>query len=87
MLVSLTPVTLNRVGFSLPGPRRRWLLAAAGCRRGRAGRGAGGRAGPLLRRRLVLGALGGVVVAGLLRELIRSILGGAGGVEDWAFQL
>lgn len=38
-----------------------------------------------LTRRIIAGALGGVVMAGLLRELIRSILGGIGGVEDWAF--
>jgi branched-chain amino acid transport system permease protein len=36
-------------------------------------------------RRVILGLLGGVVVAGLLRELIRSLLSGAAGVEDWAF--
>ncbi len=83
MLVSLTPVTLNRVGFGLPGSEAALLLAAAG--------GAAAALGAALvvcaplARRLVLGALGGVVVAGLLRELIRSILGGAGGVDEWGF--
>ena len=83
MLVSLTPVTLNRVGFSLPDRQAALLLAVAGfCA---AGLGAALVIVPLLVRRVVLGALGGVVVAGLLRELIRSILGGAGGVDEWGF--
>lgn len=30
MLVSLTPVTLNRIGFGLPGPQAALLLAVAG---------------------------------------------------------
>ena len=83
MLVSLTPVTLNRIGFGLPDPQAALLLAGIG--------GATAALGaalvicvPLLRRAIV-GALGGVVVAGLLRELIRSILGGLGGVDEWGF--
>ena len=83
MLVSLTPVTLNRVGFGLPGGQATLLLAAAGlCA---AGLGAALVVCPPLLRRVVLGGLGGVVTAGLLRELIRSILGGMGGVDDWGF--
>ncbi len=83
MLVSLTPVTLGRVGLGLPDPQGALLLAGIG-----GGAAALGAAlvvcAPLLRR-VVVGALGGVVVAGLLRELIRSILGGAGGVDEWGF--
>ena len=83
MLVSLTPLTLMRLGFRLPGPQAATVLAVAG--------GAAAALGAALvvcrpiPRRVVLGALGGVAAAGLLRELIRSILGGVGGVEDWAF--
>ncbi len=83
MLVSLTPVTLNRVGFSLPEGEAALVLAAGG--------GCAAALGATLvlcgrvARRVVLGALGGVVCAGLLRELIRGILGGLGGVDDWAF--
>ncbi len=83
MLVSLTPVTLNRIGFGLPGPQAALLLAAAGA--AAAGLGAALVLCDRLTRRIITGALGGVVVAGLLRELIRSVLGGIGGVEDWAF--
>jgi branched-chain amino acid transport system permease protein len=83
MLVSLTPVTLNRVGFGLPGLQAALLLAAAGA--AAAGLGAALVLCDRLTRRIITGALGGVVVAGLLRELIRSVLGGIGGVEDWAF--
>ena len=42
---------------------------------------------PSLPRRVVLGALGGVVVAGLLRELIRNLLGDFGAIGDWAHLL
>ncbi len=83
MLVSLTPATLSRVGFGLPDAQAAPLLAAAGACAAALGAGLAV-CGPLTRR-VVGGALGGVVVAGLLRELIRSILGGVGGVEDWAF--
>ena len=83
MLVSLTPVTLNSVGFRLPDTEAAALLAVAGfCA---AGLGAALVIFPKLPRQIVLGALGGIVVAGLLRELIRSILSGAGGVDDWGF--
>ena len=83
MLVSLTPVTLNRVGYGLADPQAAVLLGCAG--------GLAAAAGALLvlsppvTRRVVLGAAGGVVVAGLLRELIRSLLSGVGGVDVWAF--
>lgn len=83
MLVSLTPVTLNRVGYGLADAQAALALAVGG---GLAS--ALGAVTVLVRpplRRLILGLLGGVVVAGLLRELIRSLLGGLGGVDDWAF--
>ena len=83
MLVSLTPVMLRRVGFGLAGPEAALLLAACGAAASVAG-AALVRCGTLPRR-VVLGALGGVVTAGLLRELIRGVLGGIGGVEAWAF--
>ena len=83
MLVSLTPVTLTRLGFGLPDGEAALLLASAGACAAALG-AALVTAAPLLRR-LVLGALGGVVVAGLLRELIRSILDGAANVDAWAF--
>jgi branched-chain amino acid transport system permease protein len=83
MIVSLTPVTLNRVGFGMADQPASLVLAAAGA--------AASTLGALLvlmpsaPRRLVLGLLGGVVVAGLLRELIRSLLSGLGGVDEWGF--
>jgi branched-chain amino acid transport system permease protein len=83
MLVSLTPVTLNRVGFGLPDGMAALVMAGAGA--AAAGLGAGLVMASSVPRRIVLGLLGGVVVAGLLRELIRSLLSGVGGVEDWAF--
>ncbi|WP_145145652.1 branched-chain amino acid ABC transporter permease [Roseomonas gilardii] len=83
MLVSLTPVTLRRVGLMLPDAQAFLLLAAAG---GLAATlGALLRWAPVLPRRVVLGALIGVAVAGLLRELIRGVLAGIGGAEQWAF--
>ena len=83
MLVSLTPATLNRVGYGLADAQAALLLAGAGAAAAALG-------GLLVRtppapRRAVLGALGGVVFAGLLRELIRSVLSDAGGVDEWAF--
>jgi branched-chain amino acid transport system permease protein len=82
MLVSLTPVTLRRIGYALPDLQAGALLAAAGglaC-----GFGAMLVMAPGLPRRILLGALGGVACAGLLRELIRSLLAGLG-VDQWAF--
>ena len=83
MLVALTPVVLNRTGFGLPEDQALLLLAAAGGVA--AGLGAAIVLMPPALRRIVLGLLGGVVVAGLLRELLRSLLSGFAGVEDWAF--
>ena len=83
MLTSLTPATLNQVGYGLPDMQVGLVLSLAG--------GVACALGAwivLMRptvRRAVLGALGGVVCAGLLRELIRSLLSGAGGVDVWAF--
>ena len=83
MLVALTPVTLNRVGFLLPDQQAFGLLIASG-----AGAAAVGALIVLVSpvtRRIMLGVLIGVVTAGLLRELLRSLLSGFAGVEDWAF--
>jgi branched-chain amino acid transport system permease protein len=83
MLVSLTPVTLRSVGYALPDTEAALALAVAG---GLASAlGAVTVVAPSNLRRLILGLLGGVVVAGLLRELLRSLLSGVGGVEDWGF--
>jgi branched-chain amino acid transport system permease protein len=83
MLTSLTPVTLNHVGYDLPDVQAGLLLAVAGsaC----CALGAWIVLLPPGGRRAMLGALGGVVFTGLLRELIRSLLSGLGGVEVWAF--
>ena len=83
MLVSLTPVTLNRVGYGLPDMQAAGVLALAGA--AAAALGAALVLASPLPRRIIIGALGGVVVAGLLRELIRSLLGGLWGVDEWAF--
>lgn len=82
MLVSLTPVTLNRVGYGLDDLAAAGLLAGAGA--AASVLGAGCVLAPPLVRRVVLGTLGGVVVAGLLRELIRSMVGGLWGIDGWA---
>ena len=83
MLVSLTPVTLNRLGYALPETEVFALLAVAGGLASLAG--AALVLAPRNVRRVMLGMLGGIVCAGLLRELIRSLLSGAGGVDVWAF--
>ena len=82
MLVSLTPLALMQVGYRLAETQAAILLAAAGA----VAAGLGGALVmiPSLPRRIVLGLLGGVVTAGLLRELIRSLMSGAFGVDDWA---
>jgi len=83
MLTSLTPVTLNQVGYGLPDMQAVLVLGLAG--------GIACALGawivsmrPTLRQ-ATLGALVGVVCAGLLRELIRGLLSGVGGVDVWAF--
>lgn len=83
MLVSLTPVTLNRVGYGLPDTAAALLLALSGALA--AALGVTLVLANPVPRRLVLGVLSGVVTAGLLRELIRSLLSGVGGVDEWAF--
>ena len=83
MFVSLTPATLMQIGFGLPDLQATPVLALAGA--AAAALGAGVVVAPRLPRQIVLGALGGVVVAGLLRELIRSLLNGFAGVEAWGF--
>ena len=83
MLVALTPVVLNRTGFGLAEEGAFLLLAASGA--GAAFLGAAITLVPPPLRRVMLGVLGGVAVAGLLRELLRSLLSGVGGVDEWAF--
>ena len=83
MLVALTPVTLNRTGFGLAEQPAALLLAASGAVA--AALGAAIVLVSALMRRVILGLLGGVVLAGLLRQLFASLLGGIGGVDVWAF--
>ena len=83
MFVSLTPLTLREVGFALPPLQAAVALAGAGA--AASVLGALVVVAPPRLRQVVLGALGGVVVVGLLRELIRSLLNGIGGVESWGF--
>ena len=83
MLVALTPVALNRLGLLLPEQQAFLLLAGSGA--AAAFLGAAIVLVPPVARRIMLGLLGGVVVAGLLRELLRSLLSGFAGVDDWAF--
>lgn len=82
MFVSLTPPTLKAVGFGLEGGAAGAMLAAGGA--GFALLGALGVLLPVTARRILLGALGGVAAAGLLRELLRSLFAGVGGLEGWA---
>lgn len=83
MLVSLTPVALRQIGYRLPELQAMGVLAFAG--------GASAGLGALIvclpgwPRRAILGLLGGVVFAGLLRELLDNMFQGIGGVDDWAF--
>ena len=83
MLVSLTPVTLDRVGFGLADGPAMLLLAVTG--------GVAALIGALLvvappvARRVALGGIAGVVTAGLMRELLRSLLSDFAGVDEWAY--
>ncbi len=83
MFVALTPLTLNRTGFGLAEQPAALMLAASGA--AASALGAALVRVPGVVRRLVLGLLGGVVFAGLLRQLLSSLLSGFGGVEVWAF--
>ncbi len=83
IFVSLTPAALNGVGYGLGSGAAIGALALAGAFA--AGLGAALVLMPSLPRRAVLGALGGVAVAGLLRELIRSLIGEFAGVAEWGF--
>lgn len=83
MFTSLTPVMLKQLCYGLPDlPAAAALGLAAGVS---SLLGAWVVLMPAGWRRAVVGALVGVVGAGLLRELIRALLSGAGGVEEWAF--
>ncbi len=83
MLVSLTPVVLRQVGYRLPETQAMAVLAIGG--------GLAAALGallvclPAMPRRAIGGALGGIVVAGLLHELVANLLQGVGGVDDWLF--
>ncbi len=83
MLVSLTPATLNRVGYGLDPEMAAFALAMAGALS--CALGAGLSLAPALGRQIILGGMGGIVCAGLLRELIRSLLSGFAGVDSWGF--
>ena len=83
MLVSMNPAVLRQIGFRLPQMEAMALLGAAGA--------AASAVGALIvvvpptLGRAIAGALGGVVFAGLLRELLSNMLNGIGGTDDWAF--
>lgn len=83
MFVSLTPVTLNRIGYGLGEPAATALLAVAGMLA--TALGAALVIMPARPRQVIMGALGGVAVAGLLRELIRNLFGNFAGIADWGF--
>ena len=76
------PMTLNRIGYGLPDGEAAGWLALGGAVA--AALGSVCVLAPGWLRRIILGALGGVVVAGLLRELIRSLIGEYGGIGSWA---
>jgi len=82
IFISLMPVTLNRIGYGLPDGEAAGWLAFGGAVA--ASLGSACVLAPPLMRRVILGALGGLVVAGLLRELIRSLVGEYAGIEGWA---
>jgi branched-chain amino acid transport system permease protein len=82
IFISLAPLTLNRIGYGLPDGEAAGALALGGA--GAAALGSVCVLAPALARQIILGALGGAVVAGLLRELIRSLVGEYGNIEDWA---
>ena len=82
MFVSLSPPTLLHVAYGYAGAEAAVLLACAAA--AAAALGAATVLMPSIPRRVVLGALGGVAIAGLLRELIRNLLGGFGSIGDWA---
>ncbi|WGF90292.1 branched-chain amino acid ABC transporter permease [Marinivivus vitaminiproducens] len=83
MFISLTVPALREVAYRLDGIEAVLLLAAAGgliC-----ALGALIRLAPDRTRGIILGAILGVVCAGLLRELFRSMLDGLGRIDRLAF--
>ena len=83
IFVSLTPVTLNAIGYNADEPLATIALALAGALA--AALGAALVLMPVLPRRALLGALAGATTAGLLRELIRNLFGNFAGIADWGF--
>lgn len=83
MLVSLTPQTLNAIGYRLPPMSAAAALGAAGAIASAIG--ACTMLLPPRWRRTVCWGLGTVIFAGLLRELIRGILQGFGTLDTLAF--
>jgi len=83
MLVSMNPAVLRQIAFRLPDLEGTALLAISGALV--SGLGAMLVNLPRLPSRALAGALGGVVLAGLLRELLANMLNGLAGTDDWAF--
>jgi branched-chain amino acid transport system permease protein len=83
MLVSLTPLTLRQIGYRLPELQALGALALGG--------GGAAAVGALLvrlpgwPRQALGGALGGIVFAGLLHELLANMLTSFQGFADWMF--
>ena len=83
MLVSMNPAVLRQIAYRLPEFQGCALLGVAGALA--AALGALLVILPSVPSRAVSGALGGVVFAGLLRELLSNMINGLAGTDDWAF--
>ncbi len=83
MLVSMNPAVLRQIAYRLPLPEACAALGLAGA--AAAAIGAGLVILPATIGRALAGAFGGVVFAGLLRELLSNMLNGLAGTDDWAF--
>jgi branched-chain amino acid transport system permease protein len=83
MLVSMNPAVLRQIAYRLPLLEGGAALGLGGAIA--AGIGAGLVILPRMLGRALAAALGGVVFAGLLRELLSNMLNGLAGTDDWAF--
>lgn len=83
MLVSMNPAVLRQITYRLPELQGCALLGVAGAVA--SALGALLVILPSVLSRAVSGALGGVVFAGLLRELLSNMMNGLAGTDEWAF--